>query len=100
MPSIDEWKYLKSRYENLQYNVKCVLSALDNCKTLISNANKHCSKVVIDGDSSIDNGQITKIGDSVSDMTSKLINTVLPALSSKISEIRSEIAKAESEGAE
>lgn len=100
MPTVDEWKYLKRRYQNLRANANVVLSELDNCKTLISTANKNFSKAIVVDDDSFDGGKFDSMSDSVKDMAYKLRNTVIPALNSKISEINREIAKAEAEGAE
>lgn len=100
MPTVDEWKYLKRRYQNLRANANVVLSELDNCKTLISTANNNFSKAIVVDDDSFDGGKFDSMSDSVKDMAYKLRNTVIPALNSKISEINREIAKAEAEGAE
>jgi len=98
MPTVDEWKYLKRRYQNLKANANVVLSELDNCKVLISTANKNFSKAIVVDDNSFDGGKFDSMSDSVKDMAYKLRNTVIPALNSKISEIDREIAKAEAEG--
>ncbi len=101
MPTVDEWKYLKRRYQNLKANANVVLAELDNCKTLISTANTNFSKaIVVDDDSSFDGGKFDSMSGSVKDMAYKLRNTVIPALNSKISELNRKIAEAEAEGAE
>lgn len=97
MPTVDEWKYLKRRYQNLKANANAVLAELDNCKILISTANTNFSKAIVVDDDSFDGGKFDAMGDSVKDMAYKLRNTVIPALNSKISEINREIAKAEAD---
>ena len=47
MPTVDEWKYLKRRYQNLKANANAVLAELDNCKILISTANTNFSKELL-----------------------------------------------------
>ena len=95
MPTIDDWKRLKTRYTYLKSDTKKVLDELKLCSTDSSNAELLLSNAIIyDDDDSVDAGKIQSIDSSINSMKTKLENKVIPALPSKIYEINREIENA------
>lgn len=98
MPSVDEWKRLRTRYRNLKSNSKKVLDELNSCKGYISTASASVSNALVyEDDDSVDGGKFNSMSTSVYQMANKLRDKVIPAINNKIDDINDEIEKAEAE---
>ena len=97
MTSIEELKCAKSRYVSLKSDANSVLVHLKNCKQMAECCKTTLSSSFVVNEDTVDNNQVSDIGDNVVSMINKLNNEVIPSLNSKICELDRLISQAEAE---
>lgn len=93
--SVDELKNLRWRYVNLKRDAQAVLLHLNTCKQMSSTLDSSLLSSFTVNEETIDNNNVSKIGNNIENMKNKLNNLVIPSLTSKIAEIDRLITEAE-----